>query len=284
MQEEHIIDLYKKEVTSHKLLTAAEEHELLVKCASGDRSARDRLVLANLRMVMHYSTPFQNRGIPFMDLQQVGTIGLITAIDKFKAGTGRLSTYAKWWIEQAFMRELQNNARNVRLPVHLHERLGKVYRAQIKLSCQSEMVSSSDIAEETGMPLAEVDDILILMSMESSLDFEIGLNVTLGDITLGNRGPTEERLDDYRQLHELKAHVDSLTGKLREIIVRRFGLDEEKPEKLEELAARMGVSRQRIQQLERQGLNKLQKMFHKKELRANHRRYQGGHTCVGTNL
>ena len=264
---EHIDDairLYLREIRETPLLTADEEKELSVRFASGDRGARDRLIEANLRLVVSIAKRYHNNAIPLIDLIEEGNLGLIKAAERFRPEKGfRFSTYASWWIRQAIERALVNQGRTVRLPVHVAVELSKMLRVTRELWQQLDRDPSlTEIALSMGKSLSYVQHLQSLNLKDCSLESPLGTNGdyhlldTLADTS---ENTPHSRLDRKDLSGRIAGWIASLTDHERKILILRFGLDDEEPQTLEAIGNRFGVTRERIRQIEARTLIKLRK-------------------------
>jgi RNA polymerase primary sigma factor len=264
---EHIEDairLYLREIRETALLTADEEKELATRFAAGDRSARDRIIEANLRLVVSIAKRYNTYSLPLIDLIEEGNLGLIKAVERFRPEKGfRFSTYASWWIRQAIERALVNQGRTVRLPVHVAGELSRMLRITRELGQALDREPSlMEIAIALDKPVSYVQHLQELNTRNCSLEKPLGadgdyhLLDTLADTT----GVTpQSRLDSEDLTEQVSVWIASLTAHEQEILVLRFGLDDEEPQTLEAIGKRFGVTRERIRQIEARTLAKLRK-------------------------
>jgi RNA polymerase primary sigma factor len=255
------LQLFFNEARRHPLLTAEEEIELAKRIERGDLAAKERMINSNLRLVISVARKYQGQGLPLGDLIQEGMLGLIRAVEKFDWRKGfKFSTYGTLWIRQAIGRGLANSARTVRLPVHITARARKIADAERKLAVELERTpTEAEIAEAVGLPLDEVADIRRADKGPASLDQGVGEDgeTSLGDL-IPNDGPTvEDEVSSELDNTRLREAVDGLPEPEREVLTLRFGLHEEGPVALRETGRRMGLSSERVRQLEDRALRRL---------------------------
>ena len=256
------LQLFLADVGRHKLLTAAEEVMLAKRIERGDPIAKRRMIESNLRLVVSIAKGYRGLGVPFLDLIQEGTLGLNRAVEKFDWRRGyKFSTYATWWIRQAVTRALADQARTIRIPVHMVENINKLVRVQRQLLQDSgREPTPEEIAEEMGTTPERVREILKISQEPASLHTPIGDE---GDALLVDfiedkdaTSPVEE-VDDIVQREELVRVLQLLTQRERRIVELRFGLAGGNPRTLEEVGQKFGVTRERIRQIEAKTLAKL---------------------------
>ena len=244
------------------LLTPAEEIELAKRIERGDLEAKDRMINSNLRLVVSNARRYLGQGLPLADLVQEGMLGLIRASEKFDWRKGfRFSTYATLWIRQSIQRGLENRGRTIRLPVHVGQRARKVGRVERELTTRlGREPTDEEIAEEAELPLDHVLEVKAANRAVTSLDQPVGED---GDTTLGSliplgdeRGP-EESAEDSARREAVKAALAILPERERNVIELRFGTGAEAPQSLAQAGKRLGITRQRTQQLETQALRRL---------------------------
>ncbi len=264
---EHIEDairLYLLEIRETPLLSADEEKELATRYAAGDKAARDRIIEANLRLVVSIAKRYGNHALPLIDLIEEGNLGLIKAVERFRPEKGfRFSTYASWWIRQSIERALVNQGRTVRLPVHVAGELSRMLRISRDLGQDLDREPSlKEIALTLDKPVSYVRHLQELNTRSCSLEKPLGpegdyhLLDTLADPSAES---SFNRLDNEDLLGQVAVWIGSLTEHEREILRLRFGLDDEEPQTLEAIGKRFGVTRERIRQIEARSIVKLRK-------------------------
>ncbi len=266
------VRMYLKEIGTVPLLTAEEELRLAKRKAEGDQMAKERLIEANLRLVVSIAKRYTGRGMSFLDLVQEGNLGLIKGVEKFDYTKGyKLSTYATWWIRQSVTRALADQARTIRVPVHMVETINKMSKMQRKLTLElgyepsvPELASALDISEE------KVMEIMQIAREPASLETPIGEedDSNLGDFVADSNAVTPEGNVESVMLRE---HIDTLLEDLKERerqgIVLRFGLEDGHPRTLEEVGKEFNVTRERIRQIEAKALRKLRNPVRSKRIR-----------------
>ena len=266
------VRLYLKEIGTVPLLSADEEMELAKKKAEGDEQAKERLIEANLRLVVSIAKRYTGRGMSFLDLVQEGNLGLIKGVEKFDYTKGyKLSTYATWWIRQSVTRALADQARTIRVPVHMVETINKMSKMQRKLTLELGYEPSvAELAEALDMSEDKVMEIMQIAREPASLETPIGEedDSNLGDFVADNNIVTPEGNVESVMLRE---HIDALLGDLKErerqVIVLRFGLEDGHPRTLEEVGKEFNVTRERIRQIEAKALRKLRNPVRSKRIR-----------------
>ena len=266
------VRMYLKEIGTVPLLTANEELELAKRKQDGDEYAKQRLIEANLRLVVSIAKRYTGRGMSFLDLVQEGNLGLIKGVEKFDYTKGfKLSTYATWWIRQSVTRALADQARTIRVPVHMVETINKMSKMQRKLTLElgyepsvTELANALDMTEE------KVMEIMQIAREPASLETPIGEedDSNLGDFVADSNVLTPEGNVESVILRE---HIDTLLGDLKErerqVIVLRFGLEDGHPRTLEEVGKEFKVTRERIRQIEAKALRKLRNPVRSKRIR-----------------
>src|SRR3954451_11511940 len=253
--------LYVRQIGDGPLLTREEERELARRKDAGDEAAKRKLIESNLRLVMSITRHYTKAGVPLLDLIQEGNLGLIRAVEKFDYRMGyKLSTYATWWIRQAVTRALADQGRTIRVPVHVTEQVRAAQRARRtlaqKLNRDPEL---HEIAAEAGMTAERVAVLFDLVEDAISLETPIGDGESsYGDLIEDDRSVApEEETALLAQSVELSAALERLDARMRHVLERRFGLDGAPPQTLEELGTELGVTRERVRQLETRALRAL---------------------------
>ena len=255
------LQLFLREIGRHTLLTAADEVALAKRVERGDEAAKERMVNANLRLVVSVAKNYRGNGVPFLDLIQEGTIGLNRAVEKFDWRRGyKFSTYATWWIRQAVQRAVANQSKTIRIPVHVGERRQQLGRSANELELKLGRPPTLDeLASETGIEPQHVEEAL------SAADASVSLNRLVGADDEGELGElfADESADDPVAETEasvrqelIRGAVAELPGNMREVVALRFGLAG-RPQSLESIARQLGISRERVRQLETEGLSLL---------------------------
>ena len=256
------LQLFLNEVGRYKLLTAEEEVELAKRIERGDKDAKDHMVNANLRLVVSIAKKYQGHGLSLLDLIQEGIIGLIRAVEKFDWRRGyKFSTYATWWIRQAVQRGVANKARTIRIPVHIVEREQKIARAQRDLTAKLERPpTDAEIARAAKLPLKQVREVREAARAVASLDKPVGgeSDTAYGDLFAGQAPEPEEEVHVSLAEDAVRAAVRQLPPRERDVIQRRYGLDGDKdPKSLEEIGRELGLTRERVRQIEADALEHL---------------------------
>jgi RNA polymerase primary sigma factor len=255
------LQLFLREAGRHALLTAAQEVELAKKIERGDMAAKQLMIQSNLRLVVSIAKNYRNQGLPFLDLIQEGTLGLIRAVEKFDWRRGfKFSTYATWWIRQAVARALADKARTIRMPVHIVERLQKMNRAERTLWTQlGREPTLEEIAEEASLPLQQAIEVRAAARASTSLDQPVGdaEDAVFGDFVAGEGPLPEEQVELSLRSQALKEALDALTDRERQVVVLRYGLSDAEPKTLEEIGRRLGLTRERVRQIELDSLKRL---------------------------
>jgi RNA polymerase primary sigma factor len=256
------LKLYVRQIGDGPLLTPAEERELARRKDEGDEAAKRKLIESNLRLVMSITRNYVNSGVPLLDLIQDGNLGLIRAVEKFDYKMGyKLSTYATWWIRQAVTRAIADQGRTIRLPVHVVDQVRKVMRARRVLTQKlNREPLPEEIAKESGFEVKRVNELLDLVEDPVSLETPVGDGDSLyGDmIEDENSEQPDLVLAEMLRTAELQTALDNLSERMRHVLELRFGLTGAVPKTLEEVGAELGVTRERVRQLESRALRELQ--------------------------
>ena len=266
------VRMYLKEIGRISLLTPQEEMELSVRVANGDEEAKNRLAESNLRLVVSIAKRYVGRGLLFLDLIQEGNIGLMKAVDKFDYDKGyKFSTYATWWIRQAITRALADQARTIRVPVHMVETINKMARIQRQLTLElNREPSEEEIAKKMGISVEKVRDVIKISQDPVSLETPIGEedDSHLGDFVKDiNTMTPEEYATNEILKEEIKAVLETLQEREQEVLELRFGLIDGTSHTLEEVGKRFNVTRERIRQIEAKALRKLRHPSRAKRLK-----------------
>jgi RNA polymerase sigma factor (sigma-70 family) len=260
------LGVYLAEIARIPLLTREEEQALGRRVRAGDETAKQRMIEANLRLVVQIARRYLNRGLPLPDLIEEGNLGLLRAVEKFEPERGtRFSTYATWWIRQAVTRALANQARTIRLPVHVELLLTRYAREQRRLTqLLGRAPSTEEMAKALDTSEREIAELEEVRQHPVSLDAPAGREstATLGDLIADRTtGPSNTFADLFRDRSDLVSVFDDLAANERTVLRRRFGLEGEPPETLETIGQRLGLSRERVRQLEGSGLRKLRALL-----------------------
>jgi RNA polymerase primary sigma factor len=266
------LQLFLKDVGKVDLLTAAQEVELAKRIERGDHRAKQEMVEANLRLVVSIAKRYRNQGLPFLDLIQEGTIGLVRAAEKFDYRKGfKFSTYATWWIRQAVARALADKARTIRMPVHVVEKLNKIMRTERKLRAEKgREPSSEEIALELDLSVEEVDQIRRTSQAPVSLEKPVGdeEESEFGHFIEDDSEPLpDEAADTTLRREALSRALSMLAERERRVLEMRYGLNGEQPRTLDEVGRTFNVTRERIRQIENQSLKKLRALAESQKLR-----------------
>lgn len=262
---------YLKEVAQYPLISPEREIELSVLIKQGNKDAIAEMTRANLRLVIKIAREYANLGLPLLDLISEGNIGLVKAVKRFDpAKGGKMSTYGAWWIKQAIKRALANQTKTIRLPVHLIDKIAKIRRVSDSMSeALGRDATNDEIAEEVGISAAKVAQLKEAASRPTSLDAPLGED---NDMAFSETICDQRAIDPFGNLHEkdmydhLNSILENLDERERSIINNRFGLDGAEPITLEEVGAKMGVTRERIRQLQNSALSKMRRAFQGREM------------------
>ena len=266
------VRMYFKEIGKVPLLTADEERELAIRIEQGDEEAKKKLCESNLRLVVSIARRYLNRGLSFLDLIQEGNLGLIKAVEKFDYTKGyKFSTYATWWIRQAITRSIADQARTIRIPVHMVETINKLIRISRQLLQEyGREPTSEEIAEEMGITVEKVREIKKISQDPVSLETPIGEEEDshLGDFIPDEDIPSPVDAAAYSMLQkQLREVLDTLSEREKKVLILRFGLDDGRPRTLEEVGKEFNVTRERIRQIEAKALRKLRHPSRSKKLK-----------------
>jgi RNA polymerase primary sigma factor len=256
------LQLFLNEAGRYPLLTAAQEVELAKRIEAGDKRAKDLLVNSNLRLVVSIAKKYQGHGLTLLDLIQEGIIGLIRAAEKFDWRKGfKFSTYATWWIRQAVQRGVANKARVIRIPVHIVEREQKISRAERELVAKLERApSDAEVAEQAKLPVKQVREVRAAARAVASLDRPVGEDdsASYGDLFASEERTPDEQVEVELTEKALHDAVADLPDREQQILNLRYGLSgENDPKSLEEIGRIMGITRERVRQLESEALRRL---------------------------
>jgi RNA polymerase primary sigma factor len=258
------LKLYVRQIGDGRLLTPQEERELARRKDDGDEAAKRRLIECNLRLVMSITRNYTKAGVPLLDLIQEGNLGLIRAVEKFDYKLGyKLSTYATWWIRQAVTRALADQGRTIRLPVHVAEQTRKVLRARRVLAQKlNRDPLVPEIAKEAGFPPERVQELLELIEDPVSLETPVGDGESIfGDLIEDTKSDQPDAATaKMLRSRELAGALRRLTPRMRRVLALRFGLDGESPQTLEQVGIGLGITRERVRQLEARALRELRQV------------------------
>ena len=265
------VRMYLKEIGKVPLLTAEEEINLAQKIEKGNIKAKQKLIKSNLRLVVSIAKRYVGRGLTFLDLIQEGNQGLMRAVEKYDWRRGyKFSTYATWWIRQAITRAIADQARTIRIPVHMVETINRLYRASRQLMQELDREPTpEEIADELGISPQRVREILKISQSTTSLEKPIGDDgdSLLGDFIQDTSHPSPDESASRRLLRDnVKEVLDTLTEREAKVLKMRFGLDGYKPMTLEEVGKAFGVTRERVRQIECKALRKLKHPSRRKKL------------------
>ena len=257
------LKLYVRQLGNGRLLTPSEERELARRKDMGDEAAKRRLIESNLRLVMSITRNYTKADVPLLDLIQEGNMGLIRAVEKFDYRLGyKLSTYATWWIRQAISRALSDQGRTIRLPVHVGDQVRKVLRTRRQLTQKlNHEPSNEEIAAEAGLTPERVGELLELVAHPVSLETPVGDGESMvADLIEDEKADAPEQVTADTHRHtELEAALSHLEPRMRYVLERRYGLGGHTAQTLEELGTDLGITRERVRQLENKALRELRR-------------------------
>jgi RNA polymerase primary sigma factor len=264
------IKIYLREIMQTPLLSAQQEIELAARVKNGDQKARVWMIQANLRLVVKIAHDYSNLGLPLLDLISEGNIGLMKAVERFDPTKGgKLSTYGAWWIKQSIKRALANQSKTIRLPIHLIDKIHKLYRASLTMSEElGREPTDEELSEEIGISSATLSHLKKVSIRPTSLDAPISDDdsTQFGEIVGDEDAQTPfELFRDKNMRDELRELLEVLDDRERKIILMRFGLDDGKPKTLEEVGKKFAVTRERIRQLQNIAVTKLRRALAKRE-------------------
>jgi RNA polymerase primary sigma factor len=256
------LQLFLNEMGKYKLLTADEEVELAKRIERGDKEAKDLMINSNLRLVVSIAKKYQGHSLSLLDLIQEGIIGLIRAVEKFDWRKGfKFSTYATWWIRQAVQRGVANKAREIRIPVHIVDRERKIARAERELMAKlGRAPEEEEVAKAAKLPLKQVREVRQAARAVTSLDRPVGEEggTSFGELVAGDEPGPEETLHVSLEEDMLRRAIATLPDRHQEIVKLRFGLNgDANPQSLDEIGRRLGLTRERVRQLEADALSRL---------------------------
>jgi RNA polymerase sigma factor (sigma-70 family) len=257
--------VYLDEISRIPLLTREEEHQLALRVRAGDKAAKDQMIEANLRLVVQVARRYLNRGLPLPDLIEEGNLGLLRAVEKFEPHRGtRFSTYATWWIRQAVVRALANQARTIRLPVHVELLLGRFARERQRLTqVLGRAPTTEEIAAAIGVSVEQLEELEEIRRPPLSLDRPVddGGRLLRDVVPDRDADPAAMLTRVFRERADLVSVLDDLAANERTVLRRRFGLEGDPPETLETIGTRLKLTRERVRQIEAAGLRKLRALL-----------------------
>ena len=262
--------VYLRDISTTELLTPEEEAELAERVGRGDTEAREHMIRANLRLVVKIAQDYANNGLPLVDLIAEGNIGLMTAVDRFDPDRGaKFSTYSAWWINQSIKRALSNQSKTIRLPAHMVDKIARLRRISAILTEELGRVpTDEELSEELGIPAHKISRLKRASQRPTSLDAPVndGEGINFGEI-IGDEKAVHplEALEDKTLKGQLADLLEVLDEREYRIIGARYGLDGNKPLKLEEVGGEFGVTRERIRQLQAKALTKMRRALHRIE-------------------
>tara|TARA_R110002049_G_scaffold53467_2_gene149486 strand:+ start:362 stop:1309 length:948 start_codon:yes stop_codon:yes gene_type:complete len=264
-----VTQIYLNEIGANPLLTAEEEGVLTRRVRAGDFEARQTMIERNLRLVVNIAKHYLNRGIPLLDLVEEGNLGLMHALDKFDPERGfRFSTYATWWIRQNIERAIMNQSRTIRLPVHVVKELNQVLRAQRALEALGNgEFTLEEVAQRLNKTVDQVRALLALAEHTASLDAPLDIDPTLsiGESLADDQACSADTMIQEHEIEDLvRDWIDKLNDKQRTVIRHRYGIDECPIMTLEELAVRLGLTRERVRQIQLEALGQLRRSIRRR--------------------
>ena len=264
------IRAYIERIKDIPLLSAKEERELARKARKGSKLAKRKLITANLKLVVNIAKHYTRYGLPLMDLIEEGNLGLIKAVEKFKPSKGyRFSTYAAWWIRQAITRALIDQGRTIRIPVYMSEIIAKYKKTEEKLRQKlGRMPTRKELAKKLKLPIKKISEIELWMNKKASLEAPVGEDggSQLSDfIQTLSVGDTEKEIEYFFKHQEVLDLLSNLSEREKRILDLRFGIEDGKPKTLAEVAKHLGISRERVRQIEERALKKLRKFVKEQE-------------------
>jgi RNA polymerase primary sigma factor len=269
--EDSSVKLYLQEIGKTPLLTAEEEIELAAKIKEGDEKAREKMIKANLRLVVKIAYDYSNFGLPILDLISEGNIGLIKAVERFDPNKGgKLGTYASWWIKQSIKRALANQSKTIRLPVHMVDKISKMRKEINRMTEElGREPTNEEIAHSIGITVSKVAHLKSVSVRPTSLDAPVGdsEDTELGELVGDDKAinPLDD-LSNKSQINDVQRILNQLDPREAEIIRMRFGLDGMAAKTLEEVGKHFNITRERVRQLQFTALKKLKKRMAKKEV------------------
>ncbi len=268
--ERSTIRIYLQEIGKTPLLKPSEEVELAAQIQRGSAAAREKMITANLRLVVKIAHDYAGFGLPLLDLISEGNIGLIKAVERFDpAKGGKLSTYAAWWIKQSIKRALANQSKTIRLPVHLVDKIAKMRRTSMELEEElGRQPTDDELAIVLDMPVSKIAHLKSVSVRPTSLDAPVGEDegTSFGEL-IGDENSIDpfDNLQNKNLVNDLRKMVDTLDEREAEIIRQRFGLGGEKPKTLEEVGEQFSITRERVRQLQNMALMRMRKILTDKE-------------------
>jgi RNA polymerase primary sigma factor len=268
--EQSSLDIYLKQISVIPLITVQEEIDLAKKISKGDEKAREKMITANLRLVVKIAQDYSNIGLSLLDLINEGNMGLMKAVERFDPSKGgKLSTYASWWIKQSIKRALANQSKTIRLPVHMVDRVTQIRRTTQQLSENLGREPTDDeLAEEMKIPVARITHLKSVSKKPASLDSPINDEdgSSLGDVVPDAKSISPlENLQSKSLVGDVEKVLASLEPREADIIKLRFGLEGRDPKTLEEVGEQIGITRERVRQLQEQAIRQLRKNMNKFE-------------------